>query len=183
MEVKIISTNKNIKKPNCENEYKKKIESFALENGYNFFDNKVIKYAVGLKNDIISSLENNSSETDEAKVGDIKWIEKFIDETHEYLIEKKMKVSTLIKKQKTFVYISNKELIARHLGKRNILSRRKWIWIRDQYHYFKNKRLARTHEDYARLIRTELFKNKPEFWEGSIYETQTIINILEKQKW
>ena len=128
MEVKIISTNKNIIKPNCENEYKKKIESFALENGYNFFDNKVIKYAVGLKNDIISSLENNSSETDEAKVGDIKWIEKFIDETHEYLIEKKMKVSTLIKKQKTFVYISNKELIARHLGKRNILSRRKWIW-------------------------------------------------------
>ena len=105
MEVKIISTNKNIKKSNCENEYKKKIESFALENGYNFFDNKVIKYAVGLKNDIISSLENNSSETDEAKVGDIKWIEKFIDETHEYLIEKKMKVSTLIKKQKTlFTY-------------------------------------------------------------------------------
>ena len=94
-----------------------------------------------------------------------------------------MKVPALIKKQKNYVYASNKDLVARHMGKRNILSRRKWIWIRDKYYYFKKKKVAHTTEEYARLIRSELFKNKPEFWEGNIYKTKTISEILDKQNW
>ena len=183
MEIKVISKIKNIKKQNCTNKYKHKIESFIEEHGYNFFDHEVILYAIGLKDDIISSLKKNSLKTDQNKIGYIKWIENYIDEAHEYLIEQKMKVPALIKKQKNYVYTSNKDLVARHLGKRNILSRRKWIWIRDKYYYLKRRKVAHTNEEYARLIRSELFKNKPEFWEGNIYRTKTISEILDKQNW
>ena len=138
---------------------------------------------MGLKSHIISSLEKNSSELDINKVNNIKWIENYIDEVHETLIEKKIKIPMLIKKHKNFVYTSNKDLVARHLGKRNILSRRKWIWIRDQYLQLKKKKVAITNEEYARLIRSELFKNKPEFWEGNIYELNTITQLLDKQNW
>ena len=136
-----------------------------------------------MKDDIISSIKKTPSEIDQNKIGYIKWIENYIDEAHEYLIEQKMKVPALIKKQKYYVYASYKGLVARHLGKRNILSRRKWIWIRDKYYYFKKKNVAYTNEEYARLIRSELFKNKPEFWEGNIYETKTISEIIDKQNW
>ena len=57
MKVKAISKIKNIKKENCTNKYKHKIESYIAEQGYNFFDHEVILYAIGLKDDIISSLK------------------------------------------------------------------------------------------------------------------------------
>ena len=166
-----------------DNEYEFKIKSFAIKNNYNFFDDKVIQYAINLKNEIILSLEKNSSSSDKIKVKYIKWIEKYLDKIHENLIERKMKVPTTIKKQKDFVYTSNKNLVARPLGKRNILSRRKWIWIRDQYYYMKKKKIASTNEQYSKLIRSELFKNKPYFWEGNIYEVETIKDILDRQNW
>ena len=166
-----------------DNEYELKIKSFAIKHNCNFFDDKVIKYAIRLKNEIINSLDRNSSNADKIKVKYIKWIEKYLDDVHENLIERKMKISTTIKKQKDFVYTSNKNLIARPLGKRNILSRRKWIWIRDQYHFLKKKNIANTNEEYSRLIRSELFKNKPDFWEGNIYEIGTIKEILDRQNW
>ena len=166
-----------------DNEYECKIKSFATKYDYSFFDDRVIQYAISLKNEIIDSLEKNSSESDEIKVNYIKWIEKFLDEIHENMIEQKIKISTIIKKQKDFVYSSNKTLVARPLGKRNILSRRKWIWIRDQYHLLKEKKAANTNEEYSRLIRSKLFKNKPEFWEGNIYEIETITDILDRQNW
>ena len=165
------------------NEYELKIKSFVMEQDYNFFDDRVIQYAISLKNEIIGSLKKDSSKSDKIKVENIKWIEKYIDAIHEYLIEKKMKISTIIKKQKSFVYTSNRILVGRPLGKRNILSRRKWIWIRDQFHLLKKKKVAHTNEEYARLIRSELFKNTPDFWEGSIYEIETITDILDRQKW
>jgi len=166
-----------------DNEYESKIKSFISKHNYNVFDDKVIQYIIRLKNEIIDSLEKKSSKSDKIKVQQIKWIEKYLDGIHELMIEKKMRISTIIKKQKDFVYTSNRNLIGRPLGKRNILSRRKWIWIRDQYHIIKKKKVANTNEEYSRLIRSELFKNKPEFWEGSIYEIETIIDILDKQNW
>ena len=174
--------NKN-EKHDYDNEYEFKIKSFATKYDYSFFDDRVIQYAISLKNEIIDSLEKNSSESDEIKVNYIKWIEKFLDEIHENMIEQKIKISTIIKKQKDFVYSSNKTLVARPLGKRNILSRRKWIWIRDQYHLLKEKKAANTNEEYSRLIRSKLIKNKPEFWEGNIYEIETIKDILDRQNW
>tara|TARA_Y100000768_G_scaffold386728_1_gene375867 strand:- start:471 stop:1019 length:549 start_codon:yes stop_codon:yes gene_type:complete len=166
-----------------DNEYEFKIKSFAIKHNYNFFDDKVIQYAISLKNEIIDSLEKNSSKSDKVKVLYIKWIEKHLDEIHENLIERKMKVSTILKKQKNFVYTLNRNLVARPLGKRNILSRRKWIWIRDQYQFLKKKNIANTNEKYSRLIRSELLKNKPDFWEGNIYEIETIKDILDRQNW
>ena len=166
-----------------ENKYEFKIKSFTTQNNYNFFDDKVIQYTISLKNEIINSLEKNSSNSDKIKVEYIKWIEKYLDKIHENMIDRKMKIPTTIKKQKDFVYTSNKNLIARPLGKRNILSRRKWIWIRDQYHHLKKKKIAHTNEEYSRLIRLELFKNKPYFWEGNIYEIETIKNILDRENW
>ena len=183
MEINVISKIKHIKKKSYAKEYKHKIESFAMEHGYNFFDYEVILYAIGVKDDIISSFKKTPSAIDQNKIGYIKWIENYIDEAHEYLIEQKMKVPALIKKQKNYVFTSNKDLVARHLGKRNILSRRKWIWMRNKYYYFKKKKVAHTTKEYARLIRSELFKNKPEFWEGNIYNTKTISEILERQNW
>ena len=166
-----------------DNEYEFKIKSFALKHNFNFFDDNVIQYTISLKNEIINSLEKNSSSSDKIKVKNIKWIEKYLDKIHENLIDRKMKIPTTIKKQKDFVYTSNKNLVARPLGKRNILSRRKWIWIRDQYHFLKKKNIANTNEEYSRLIRSELFKNKPDFWEGNIYQVDTIKEILDRQNW
>ena len=177
-----LNINKN-EEPDYDNEYDFKIKSFAIKNNYNFFDDKVIQYTISLKNEIINSLEKNSSNSDKIKVKYIKWIEKYLDKIHENMIDRKMKIPTTIKKQKDFVYTSNKNLIARPLGKRNILSRRKWIWIRDQYRHLKKKKIAHTNEEYSRLIRLQLFKNKPTFWEGNIYEIETIKNILDRQNW
>ncbi len=171
------------KNKECDNEYELKIKLFIEKHGYNFFDGSVIQYAINLKNEIIDSLEKNSSKSDKIKINHIKWIETYLDGIHEHLINKKMRISTLIKKQKDFVYTSNKNLVGRPLGKRNILARRKWIWIRDQYHILKKKKVAQTNEEYSRLIRTELFKNTPEFWEGNVYEIETITDILDKQNW
>ena len=170
-------------KNDYDNEYEYKIKSFAIKNDYNLFHDKVIKYAITLKNDIINSLDRNFSKSDKIKVMYIKWIEKHLDEIHENLIERKMKIPTILKKQKDFVYTLNRNLVARPLGKRNILSRRKWIWIRDQYYSLKKKNIANTNEEYSRLIRSELFKKKPEFWEGNIYELDTIKDILDRQNW
>ena len=57
----------------------------------------------------LSKSRKNSSNSDKIKVKYIKWIEKYLDEVHENLIERKMKISTIIKKQKDFVYTSNKK--------------------------------------------------------------------------
>ena len=89
MEIKVISKIKNIKKQSYSNQYKHKIESFAEERGYNFFDYEVIVYAIGLKDDIISSFKKTPSAIDQNKIGYIKWIENYIDEAHAYLIEQK----------------------------------------------------------------------------------------------
>ena len=92
------------------NEYEFKIKSFSIKYDHNSFDDKVIQYAISLKNEIIDSLEKNSSKSDEIKVKYIKWIEKYLDEIHENLIEKKIKIPIILKKQKDFVYTSNHKL-------------------------------------------------------------------------
>ena len=60
------------------NEYEFKIKSFATKNRYNLFDDKVIQYAISLKNEIIASLENNSSKSDKIKVKHVTRIEKYL---------------------------------------------------------------------------------------------------------
>ena len=45
------------------------------------------------------------------------------------------------------------------------------------------KNIVNTNEEYSRLIRSEFLNNKPDFWEGSIYEIDTIKDILDRQNW
>ncbi len=89
-------------KHDYDNEYEFKIKLFAIKHNYNLFDDKVIQYAISLKNEIIYSLEKNSSKSDQIKVKYIEWIEKYLDAIHENLIERKMKISTIIKKTQKF---------------------------------------------------------------------------------
>ena len=94
-------------KDDYDNEYEFKIKSFAIKHNCNFFDDKVIKYAIRLKNEIINSLDKNSSNSDKIKVKYIKWIEKYLDDVHENLIERKMKILDNNKKTKRFcIYFS-----------------------------------------------------------------------------
>ena len=171
------------KEYDCENEYDFKINSFAEKHDYNFWDEEVIEYAIKIKTEIISSLEKDSSNSDKIKVDHIKWIEKYLNNIHDFMIQQKMQISILIKKHKNFVYTTNAKLIGRPLGKRNTQSRRKWLWIRDQYYKLKEKKIAHTNEEYARLIRSQLFKRKPDFWGENIYTLETMIEIIRKQKW
>lgn len=163
------------------NKYYSKIKLYAEKNDFNFFDIKVIKYIIDLKNNIIDKLDKDYSESDQIQLGYIKFIDEYLNDVHNYMIKQKLQIPIAIKKNKDFVYIANKPLIARHLGKKNILSRRKWIWIRDQYSLFKNDKKNQDIKEYATLIRKQLFKDKPDFWSGRIYDTDKIIDILEQQ--
>ena len=49
--------------------------------------------------------------------------------------------------------------------------------------HVKKEKYCKYNEEYSRLIRFELFKNKPDFWEGNIYELETIKDILDRQNW
>ena len=171
------------KEYDCENEYDFKIKSFIEKNDHNFWDDEVIEYAIKIKTEIVSSLEKDSSNSDKIKVDHIEWIEKYLDNMHDYMIQQKMQISILIKKHKNFAYTTNAKLIGRPLGKRNTQSRRKWLWIRDQYYKLKDKKVAHTNEEYARLIRSQLFKDKPDFWGENIYTLEIMKDIIRKQKW
>ena len=170
-------------KYNCENEYEFKIKLFTAKHDYNFWDDEVIKYAIEIKNEIISGLEKNSSKSDKIRLEHIKWIEKYLERSHDFMIQNKMQISILIKKQKNYVYTTSAKLPGRPLGKRNVLARRKWIWIRDQYFKLKKKKVANTTEEFARLIRSQLFKEKPEFWGKNIYTLERMKDLIKKQKW
>ena len=171
------------KEYDCENEYEFRIKSFKEKHDYNFWDDEVIEYTIKIKNEIISSLEKNSSKSDKIKVNYIKWIEKYIHGIHEFLIENNMQVPKLLENHKIFIYQTGKKKVGRPKG-RTKLTIKKYIWIRDR-HYFltKTKKLAHNTEQSARFIRSQLLKEKPEFWNGNVYSLNTIIDIIKKQKW
>ncbi len=166
-----------------ENNYEYRIAEFKADNAYNFCDDEVIEYAIEIKNEIISSLEKNSSKSDKIKVNYIKWIEKYIHGIHEFLIEHNMKVPKLLEDHKIFIYQTGKKKVGRPKG-RTKLTIKKYIWIRDKHLFLTTKKkIAHTIEESARLIRSQLLKEKPEFWNGNVYSLNTIIDIIKKQKW
>ena len=170
-------------KYDCENEYEFKIKSFAKKQQFNFFEDEVIAFALSLKDELIDELDNTSSKSDKIRCEHIKWIEKYLDGIHDFLIQQKMDIPKVLENHKAFIYRSDKGKVGRPSGKRNELTTRKYIWIRDQYHILINNRRGHTLEERARLIRSELLKNKPEFWDNHIYALKTIMDIIKKQKW
>ncbi len=68
-------------------------------------------------------------------------------------------------------------------GSKNKLTIKKYNWIRDKYYFLKKKKKAHTIDEHARIIRSQLLKEKPDFWDKHIYPLVTIIDIIKKQKW
>ena len=147
------------------------------------WDDEVIEYAIEIKNEIISSLEKNSSKSDKIRLQHIIWIEKCIDGIHDFIIQNNLEVPKLLEKRKTFIYQTGKKKVGRPKGKRNGLTIKKYIWIRDKRQSLVDNRKAHTIEEQARLIRSQLLKSKPDFWDEHIYALKTIIDIIKKQKW
>ena len=167
----------------CENEYEFKIKSFITKTQEDFFDDKVIEYIISLKNQLIDELDKNSSNSDKIRLKHIKWIEKSLEGIHDFIIQYKLPIPKILEEQKTFIYRTSKRQTGRPKGTKNKLTTKKHIWIRDKYLLLKKKRMAHTIEESARLIRSQLLKEKPEFWDEHIYPLATIIDIIKKQKW
>ena len=171
------------KEYDCDNEYEFRIKSFTEKHDHNFWDDEVIEYAIEIKNEIISSLEKNSSKSDKIKVDYIKWIEKYIHGIHEFLIEHNLKVPKVLEDHKLFIYQTGKKKVGRPKG-RTQLTIQKYIWIRDKHLFLTTeKKIAHTIEESARLIRSQLLKEKPEFWDDDVYSLITIKDIIKKKKW
>ena len=68
-------------------------------------------------------------------------------------------------------------------GSRNKLTDKKYNWIRDKYHFLKKHKKAHAIEEHARLIRSELKTKSPDWWGKPIYQLETIVDIIKKQKW
>ena len=168
-----------------ENNYEYRIVQFKADNDYNFWDNEIIEYAIKLKEEIISNLDNNSSRSDKIRVGHIKWVEKYIHGIHDFMVEHNFEIPIILEKQKTFVYKTGKnKKVGRPKGRRNKLTIQKYNCIRDKYYFLtKTKKLPVTIKESAGLIRSQLLGKKPEFWNGNVYSLNTIIDIIKKQKW
>ena len=171
------------KKYECENEYEFKIKSFSDRQQSNFFEDEVIEYALSLKKELIDELDKNSSKSDKIRCEHIKWIEKYLDGIHDFLIQQKMDIPKVLENHKAFIYHTGKRDLGRPPGKRNKLTTRKYIWIRDKHQILLDNKKAHTIEESARLIRSQLLKKKPDFWDNHIYALKTIMDIIKKQKW
>ena len=178
-----IYDNETNKKYDCENEYEFKIKSFVQKQQLNFFDDEVIEYALSLKKELIDELDKNSSKSDKIRCEHIKWIEKYLDGIHDFLIQQKMDIPKVLENHKAFIYRTGKRKVGRPKGKGNKLTIKKYNWVRDKHHFLMDKRKVHTIEESARLIRSQLKKEKPDFWDDDIYALSTIVDIIKKQKW
>ena len=148
-----------------------------------FTDDEVIEYAIKIKSNIIDDLEKNNSKSDKIRVEHIKWIENYMDGIHHFIIQHKIEIPKVLKNHKTFVYQTGKKKVGRPKGKSK-LTTQKHNWVRDKHYLLtKTKKLAHKIDESARLIRSQLLKEKPDFWKGNIYALNTIIDIIKKQKW
>ena len=178
-----IYDNETNEKYDCENEYEFKIKSFTQKQQLNFFEDEVIEYALSLKKELIDELDKNSSKSDKIRCEHIQWIEKYLDGIHDFLIQQKMNIPKVLENHKAFIYRTSKRDVGRPPGKRNKLTTQKYIWIRDKHQILLDNKKAHTIEESARLIRSQLQKDKPDFWDNHIYALKTIMDIIKKQKW
>ena len=166
-----------------DNIYESKIQSFADSKQHSLFDVEVIEYALSLKNEIIGELDKNSSKSDKIRIEHIKWIEKYLNGIHDFLIQQKLDIPQILEKHRSFIYRKGKRKVGRHKGIRNALTIKKYNWIRNKYYFLKKEKKAHTIDEHARLIRSELLKKLPDFWDNHTYELETIIDIIKKRKW
>ena len=116
------------------------------------------------------------------RVGYIKWIENYIYEIHDFIIQNNWEVPSILEEQKRFIYRTGKKKVGRPKGRSEQTDKR-YHWILKKWLNQKKNKLAITYDEHASLIRSQLKNNKPEFWEGDIYSKETIIDIIKKKKW
>ena len=166
-----------------ENEYELQIKLFADKHQCLQFDDEAIEFALSLKKELIDELDKDSSKSDKIRCEHIKWIEKYLDGIQDFLIQQKMDVPKVLENHKSFIYRTSKRDVGRPKGKGNKLTIKKYNWVRDKHHFLMDKSKVHTIEESARLIRSQLKKEKPDFWDDDIYALSTIVDIIKKQKW
>ena len=158
-----------------ENNYEYRIAEFKANNAYNFWDDEVIEYAIEIKNEIISSLEENSSKSDKIKVNYIKWIEKYIHGIHEFLIEHNFKVPKLLEDRKIFIHQTGKKKVGRPQG----LTKRTIDRYKKVFHYFTS--LKKKYPSYKKIELYELLASRD--FDSKTFTRNTIRNIIEDKKY
>ena len=68
-------------------------------------------------------------------------------------------------------------------GSRNKLTIKKHNWVRDKYYILKKRISSSTRKEKAKLIRSKLLENPPDWWDKHIYSIETIMDIIKKKKW
>ncbi len=68
-------------------------------------------------------------------------------------------------------------------GSKNKLTIKKYKWIRDKYYHLKKYQSSSTRMEKAKLIRSEIVGNRPNWWDEHIYPVVTIMDIIKKHKW
>ena len=68
-------------------------------------------------------------------------------------------------------------------GLKNKITFKKYIYIRDKYYFCKKNSYGHTLDEISSLIRSELIKDKPEWWTSEIYTLNTIKDVIKKRKW
>ena len=68
-------------------------------------------------------------------------------------------------------------------GAKNKTTIKKYIYIRDKYYFCKKNSIGHTLDEISSLIRSELIKDKPDWWTSEIYTLNTIKDVIKKRKW
>ena len=98
----------------CENEYEFRIKSFAEKNQFSLHEDEVIEHALSIKKELINTLDSNFPKSHKIKVQHIKWIEKYLDDTHDFLIQHKLVIPDILEN-----HVSYEESLKRIKSERN----------------------------------------------------------------
>jgi len=154
-----------------ENEYDLKIQIYMESSDLNFFDDEVIEYAISLKNEIITELDKKSSKSDKIRLKHIKWIEKYVDGIHDFLIQRKMSVPKVLEDQKLFI-----SQVGKKTGRPSGITKRtinRYKAVFKEFNKYKRTSLTKM-EKYERLALLD--------YDSQTYTRRTIKNIIEN-KW
>ena len=154
-----------------EKKYDLKIQKFFKSNDLNFFDDEVIEYAISLKNEIITELDNKSSKSDKIRLKHIKWIEKYVDGIHDFLIQEKMSVPQVLENHKPFVSQRGQKTGRPSGVTKRTVNRYKTVF--EEFNKYRRTSLKKM-EKYEKISLLN--------YDSQTYSRRTIKNIIEN-KW
>ena len=155
-----------------ENEYDLKIQIYMESSDLNFFDDEVIEYAISLKNEIITELDNKSSKSDKIRLKHIKWIEKYFDGIHDFLIQQKMSIPQVLENHKPFISQRGQKTGRPSGVTKRTVNRYKTVF--KEFNKFRKASLTKM-EKYERLALLD--------YDSQTYSRRTIKNIIEDKKY